>query len=109
MAATLSHVATLICNPDAPVLGEALVSRARSALNAAGPVRWLAPEVAAEIEFAPEGALDRAALTAELAAALELDELVINTWAHDPAVRRRSYALLAEQFGLAQKRNPSEP
>jgi luciferase family oxidoreductase group 1 len=36
-----------------------------------------------------------------LAAELQLDELVVNTWAHDPAVRRRSYALLAEQFGLA--------
>jgi luciferase family oxidoreductase group 1 len=35
-----------------------------------------------------------------LAAAFELDELVINTWAHDPAVRRRSYALLAQQFEL---------
>ena len=36
-----------------------------------------------------------------LAAELELDELVVNTWAHDPAVRRRSYALLAAEFGLA--------
>ena len=36
----------------------------------------------------------------ELAAALRLDELVVNTWAHDPAVRRRSYALLARAFGL---------
>ena len=36
-----------------------------------------------------------------LAAELQLDELVVNTWAHDPAVRRHSYALLAEQFGLA--------
>ena len=36
-----------------------------------------------------------------LAATLELDHLVINTWAHDPAVRRRSYALLAQEFGLA--------
>ena len=36
-----------------------------------------------------------------LAAELELDELVVNTWAHDPAVRRRSYALLAQEFGLA--------
>lgn len=35
-----------------------------------------------------------------LAANLELDELVVNTWAHDPAVRRRSYALLAQEFGL---------
>lgn len=35
-----------------------------------------------------------------LAAELQLDELVINTWAFDPAVRRRSYALLAAEFGL---------
>lgn len=36
-----------------------------------------------------------------LAAALQLDELVVNTWACDPAVRRHSYALLAREFGLA--------
>lgn len=36
-----------------------------------------------------------------LAAELELDELVVNTWAHDPAVRRRSYELLAREFALA--------
>jgi luciferase family oxidoreductase group 1 len=35
-----------------------------------------------------------------LASELELDELVVNTWAHDPAVRRHSYRLLAEEFGL---------
>lgn len=35
-----------------------------------------------------------------LAAELQLDEIVINTWAHDPAVRRRSYALLANAFGI---------
>ncbi len=32
---------------------------------------------------------------------LGLDEMVVNTWAHDPAVRRRSYALLAQAFGLS--------
>jgi luciferase family oxidoreductase group 1 len=36
-----------------------------------------------------------------LAAEFGLDELVVNTWAHDPLVRRRSYALLAEEFSLA--------
>ena len=35
-----------------------------------------------------------------LAAALELGELVINTWAFHPDVRRRSYALLSREFGL---------
>jgi luciferase family oxidoreductase group 1 len=37
-----------------------------------------------------------------LGATLALDHLVINTWAHDPAVRRGSYALLAREFGLGE-------
>lgn len=37
----------------------------------------------------------------ELAAELEVDELVIITWAHDPAAQMRSYELLAQEFGLA--------
>jgi len=36
-----------------------------------------------------------------LAARFEMDELVVNTWAHDPGVRRRSYALLADRFAPA--------
>jgi luciferase family oxidoreductase group 1 len=35
-----------------------------------------------------------------LALELQLDEIVVNTWAHDPVVRRHSYALLAREFGL---------
>jgi luciferase family oxidoreductase group 1 len=35
-----------------------------------------------------------------LARELGLEHLVVNTWAHDPAVRRRSYGLLARAFGL---------
>lgn len=35
-----------------------------------------------------------------LAREYALDEIVINTWAHDPAVRRHSYALLAREFDL---------
>lgn len=35
-----------------------------------------------------------------LADELQLEELVVNTWAHDPAARRKSYALLAQEFGL---------
>jgi alkanesulfonate monooxygenase SsuD/methylene tetrahydromethanopterin reductase-like flavin-dependent oxidoreductase (luciferase family) len=36
-----------------------------------------------------------------LADALALDEIVVNTWTCDPAVRRRSYELLAREFGLS--------
>ncbi len=37
-----------------------------------------------------------------LAADLQLDELVVNTWACDPAARRHSYALLAREFDLGR-------
>ena len=33
-----------------------------------------------------------------LAGHFGLEEIVVNTWAHDPAVRRHSYALLAREF-----------
>lgn len=36
-----------------------------------------------------------------LASELALDELVVNTWAADPGVRRHSYALLARELGPA--------
>lgn len=35
-----------------------------------------------------------------LADDLALDEIVVNTWAYDPAVKRRSYELLAHEFDL---------
>ena len=44
-----------------------------------------------------------AAQIRELAGALEVDEIAIVTWTHDEAVRRHSYALLAEAFGLGGK------
>jgi alkanesulfonate monooxygenase SsuD/methylene tetrahydromethanopterin reductase-like flavin-dependent oxidoreductase (luciferase family) len=36
----------------------------------------------------------------ELAAKFALDEIVINTWTHDPGARHRSYELLAKEFGI---------
>ena len=35
-----------------------------------------------------------------LAAELEIEELVVITWTWDPAAQRRSYELLAQEFGL---------
>jgi hypothetical protein len=37
-----------------------------------------------------------AAKLKELAAVFGLDEIVINTWTHDPAARHRSYELIAQ-------------
>ena len=39
-----------------------------------------------------------------LAAQLGLDELVVNTWAHDPMVRRHSYRLLADAVSAGARR-----
>ncbi len=38
-----------------------------------------------------------------LAARLGLAEIVVNTWAYDPAVRQHSYTLLAQAFNLQQE------
>jgi luciferase family oxidoreductase group 1 len=38
-----------------------------------------------------------------LAASLELDHLVVNSWSYHPQVRRDSYALLAREFGLVPR------
>ena len=43
-----------------------------------------------------DGDVTVAAMLRELASRLQLGEIVINTWAHDPAVRRRSYTLIAQ-------------
>lgn len=40
-----------------------------------------------------------AAMICGLCAQFGLEEIVVNTWAHDPAVRRHSYALLARELG----------
>jgi alkanesulfonate monooxygenase SsuD/methylene tetrahydromethanopterin reductase-like flavin-dependent oxidoreductase (luciferase family) len=44
-----------------------------------------------------------------LAARLELEEMVINTWTFDPEARRHSYVLLAEAFGLSGAHACSTP
>lgn len=41
-----------------------------------------------------------AARLRELREKFELDEMVINTWTHEPAARHRSYELIAAEFGL---------
>ena len=58
-----------------------------------------------EAAFPTVGLYDDAATVGKklraLADELQLDEIVINTWAHDPAVRRTSYSLIAREFGLS--------
>ncbi len=42
-----------------------------------------------------------------LAERFDLDEIVVITWAHDPVVQQRSYALLAQELGLSPQSAPS--
>lgn len=43
-----------------------------------------------------------AARLRELSEKFALDEIVVNTWTHDPTARQHSYALLAHEFGLSR-------
>jgi luciferase family oxidoreductase group 1 len=87
------------------------VDRARGAL---GPLQ--APDVIAARGFTAEEwptveemrrkafvgtAAEVGAQLRALGRELQLDEIVVNTWAHDAQARRHSYALLAREFGLA--------
>ena len=73
------------------------------------------PEAALAHEFAPQdkaraehlkrisiygSAASVAARLRAMAEELQLDEIVVLTWAHDPAARRTSYRLLAQEFGI---------
>ena len=71
MSKTLSHVATLVCNPQAPILTAALAQRARAALANAAPVKWLDAEIAADIAFAPDDGFEIVEVETTLRAALD--------------------------------------
>lgn len=71
MSKTLSHVATLVCNPQAPILTAALVERARAALANAAPAKWLDAEIAADVAFAPADGFEPIEIETELRAALD--------------------------------------
>ncbi len=95
------------------------MSRARSRLmRDRGRLQAIeSPEMAAGQAYTPaeQGRLDALRETAfvgtpetvgtqlrNLAEQLELDELVVLTWTHALAVRKRSYALLAAEFGIGE-------
>ena len=71
MSKTLSHVATLVCNPHAPILTAKLAERGRAALLNAGPVVWLDAGIAADIAFAPEEGFEPVEIETTLRAALD--------------------------------------
>jgi phosphoserine phosphatase len=89
----MSHVATLIADPQARTLDAAIVRRVADALPSAGLVDWLDPGIAADIPFEPPGPIDAPALGAILAgdcADTEIDVVV------QPAANRRKRLFLAD-------------
>ena len=50
----MTHVATLVCNPLAPILTEELARRALAALPVSRAARWLDPGIAVDIDFTPD-------------------------------------------------------
>jgi luciferase family oxidoreductase group 1 len=106
----------LAADTDAQAL-QLFESRARWKMDRnLGRIGALMPPVAAARDYSPaeQLALERLRETAligsaatvgaklrQLAARLQVDELVVITWTHDPAAQRHSYALLAEEFALA--------
>jgi phosphoserine phosphatase len=88
----MTHVATLVSNPGAPALEEAVLAAVREKLRGSEP-RWLAPDVAADICFAPDAPVDETMLTAELRSALAghpIDVVV------QPLAHRRKRLLVAD-------------
>ncbi|MGP0089361.1 MAG: phosphoserine phosphatase SerB [Xanthobacteraceae bacterium] len=89
----MTHVATLVCNPAAPLLDDTILARARAALPLAGAPLWLAPSVAADIPFTAADAPADRTLAERVRAALAglpIDVVV------QKAVGRRKKLLLAD-------------
>jgi len=78
---------------------KSLVTQEEAAAHPYTPAEWATIEALRRkaLVGTPEQVATR--LT-ELAQRLELDELVIVTWTHDPAPRQRSYELLADAFRM---------
>ena len=89
----MTHVATLIGNPAAKNLGQALVRRAADALPGVADIHWLDDDIAADVLFSPEPGFD----TDEIARALadDLGEAEVDIVVQ-PAANRRKRLLLAD-------------
>lgn len=87
----MSLVATLICNPIAPALDSTILEGVAAVLPAAGPARWLDPEIAADFPFtSQEPAAAIAARLREAIGDLAIDVVV------QPQATRRKRLLLAD-------------
>jgi phosphoserine phosphatase len=92
-ALLMTHVATLVTPHDRPVLDDALLARAAALLPNAGPAEWLAPQIAADIAFAPGEQIDPRELADRIRA--EFSDMPIDVFVQ-PRAHRRKKLLLAD-------------
>jgi phosphoserine phosphatase len=88
----MTHVATLVCNPGAPALEDAMLARVCGILPGA-EARWLAPGIAADVCFEPDALVDAKILAEQLRptlAARPVDVVV------QPLAHRRKRLLVAD-------------
>ncbi|GGE42603.1 phosphoserine phosphatase SerB [Agaricicola taiwanensis] len=83
----MTHVATLISNPAAPGLTDAIVTRTAKSLPQAQAPVWLAPDVAADIPFTPAAGQDVQTLLDALK--LDLQGLAVDIAVQGTAHRRK--------------------
>jgi phosphoserine phosphatase len=89
----MTHVATLICDPQRPALDAGAIMRARAALPSADAPVWLAPSTAADIPFHPTSKSDARALADQVRRAIigmPIDVVV------QPAAARRKRLFVAD-------------
>jgi phosphoserine phosphatase len=88
----MTHVATLVSNPAAPALDDAVVARTCSMLRETAP-RWLAPAIAADVYFTPDRLVGEQTLGEQLRSefAPERIDVVVQRTAH-----RRKRLLVAD-------------
>jgi phosphoserine phosphatase len=89
----MTHVATLISNPQDAVLRNDLLAAARAVLPAADAPRWLDPGIAADIAFIPEDGADQRQLAGRLRTAL--GDVPVDI-AIQPIAHRRKKLLVAD-------------
>ena len=89
----MTHVLTLVTPDDQPVLTDAVLARAALLVPNAKRTNWLAPQIAADIAFAPAASFDLREATDRIRAALA--GLPVDVFVQ-PIAHRRKKLFLAD-------------
>src|ERR1700712_1960273 len=89
----MTHVATLICNPAARALDDAVLKAAGDAIAEHTVAEWIKPGIAADIRFTPEDNASASAARESLGEALKALPIDIVV---QPIAHRRKALLVAD-------------